>query len=141
MLSIYQFGPCLLSTHFKAVVGQHVIVVVAYVPTDVFDASVKDAFHAFLLGYLKVVHHVNKVVVLGDFNVELGRNWESSFSAVGWHHLHHGEAPSDNGECLLDLVAFFGLHMVNTFFPQRHGHLVPSSHPALVCQGLHYVLP
>jgi hypothetical protein len=55
MLSFCQFGLRLLSIHFKAVVGQHVTVVVAYVPTDMFDTSVKDIFHLLLLGYLKSV--------------------------------------------------------------------------------------
>jgi hypothetical protein len=45
---------------------------VAYAPTDVSDTFVKDAFHVFLFGYLKVVPLANKVVVLVDFNVELG---------------------------------------------------------------------
>ncbi len=51
---------------------------------------------------------------------------------VGRHHLHHSEAPSNNGECLLDLTTSFGFCVANTFFPHRPGHLVPSSHPALV---------
>jgi hypothetical protein len=57
----------LLSAHFKVVVGQHVTVVVAYAPIDVFDT-----FHLLLFSYLKVVPPTNKVVVLGDFYVELG---------------------------------------------------------------------
>jgi hypothetical protein len=47
--------------------------VVAYVPMDVSDASIKDTFHLLLFGYLKVVAPINKVVVLGDFNAKLGR--------------------------------------------------------------------
>ncbi|CAM6020000.1 unnamed protein product [Sphagnum balticum] len=77
---------------------------------DVSDTSVKDAFHLLLFGCLKVVPPVDKVVVLGDFNIELGHSWESSASsAVGSHHLHHNEVPSNNAKCLLDLVASFGL--------------------------------
>jgi hypothetical protein len=66
---------------------------------------------------------VDKVVVLGDFNIDLGRDWESSIGAVGWHHLHHDELPSDNGERLLDLVMSFGLRVANTSFPHHLGHL------------------
>jgi len=98
MFSFYQFGPRLLSTHFKAVIGQHVTMVVAYAPMDMSNASVKDAFHLLMFSCLKVVPRVDKVVVLGDFNVELGYNWESFASTVGRHHFHHGKAPSDNGE-------------------------------------------
>jgi hypothetical protein len=118
-----------------------VTVVVAYAPMNVFDASVKDAFHLFLFGCLKVVPPIDKVVLLGDFNIELGHDLESSTGVVSRHHLHHDEAHSVNGECLLNLATFFGLHVANTFFPHRPGHLFPSSHPALVRQGLHYVLP
>jgi hypothetical protein len=73
----------LLSAYFRANIGQHVTVVVAYAPTNVFDASVKNAFHLFMFGCLKVVPPANKVVVLGDFNVKLGYCWESSASVVG----------------------------------------------------------
>jgi hypothetical protein len=48
MLSFYQFGPHLLSTHFRAVASQHVMMMVAYAPTDVSNASVKDAFHLLM---------------------------------------------------------------------------------------------
>jgi hypothetical protein len=78
---------------------------------------------------LKVVPLVDKVVVLGDFNFEFGRNWESSASAVGRHHLHHDKAASDNGERFLDLAGSFGLYVANTFFPNRLGHLVTWFHP------------
>jgi hypothetical protein len=97
-----------------------VTVVVAYGSTDVFNAYVKDAFHLLLFGCLKVVPPTDKVVVLvvlGDFNVEFSCGWESSASAVGQHHLHHSEAPYDNGERLLDLATSFRLRVANAFFP------------------------
>jgi hypothetical protein len=103
------------------VTNQHVMMVaVAYAPMDVCDASV---IHLLLFGYLKVVPPIDKVVVLGDFNIELRHDWDSSVGAMGWHHVQHGEAPSHNGECLLDLAVSFGLHMANTFFPHQLGHL------------------
>lgn len=123
MFSFCQFGLRLLLARFRAVAGQHVTMVVAYVPTDVSDVFIKDAFHLLLFGCLKAVSPTDKVVVLGDFNVELGCGWESSTIVVGRHHMHHSEAPFDNGEHLLDLVAFFGLYLANTFFPHGLGHL------------------
>jgi len=124
MLSFYQFGPHLLSVRFRVVTNQHVmVVVVAYAPMDVCDASIKDAFHLLLFGCLKVVPPIDKVVVLGDFNIELRHDWDSFVGTMGMHHVHHGEAPSHNGECLLDLAMFFGLHVANTFFPHQLGHL------------------
>ncbi len=59
------------------------MVVVAYAPTDVSDTYVKDIFHLVLFGYLKAMPPTNKVVVLGDFNTEFGRGWESFVGAVG----------------------------------------------------------
>jgi hypothetical protein len=99
------------------------MVVVAYAPTDVFDASIKDTFQSLLFGCLKVMAHVDKVVVLGDFNIELGCGWESSISVAGHHQLHHGKAPLNNGECLLDLATSFRFRMAKTFFPHQLGHL------------------
>jgi hypothetical protein len=64
----------LLSTRFKVVAGQHVTMAVAYVPTNVSDASINDAFHLLMFGCLKVVPPVDKVVVLGDFNAKFGHN-------------------------------------------------------------------
>jgi hypothetical protein len=45
---------------------------VVYVPMDVSDIFVRDVFHLLLFGCLKVVPPIDKVVVLDDFNVELG---------------------------------------------------------------------
>jgi hypothetical protein len=46
MLSFCQFGPYSFSVHFRAVTSQHVmVVVVAYAPMDMCDASIKNAFH------------------------------------------------------------------------------------------------
>jgi hypothetical protein len=39
----------LLLVCFKAIAGQHVTMVVAYAPTDVSNASFKNAFHLLLL--------------------------------------------------------------------------------------------
>jgi hypothetical protein len=64
----------LLLAHFKAVIGQHVMVVVAYAPADVSNAFIKDTFLLLMFGCLKVVPLVDKVVVLGDFNAELGHS-------------------------------------------------------------------
>jgi hypothetical protein len=129
MLSFCQFGLHLLLARFRAIISQHVTVVVAYAPMDVSDASVKDAFHLLLFGCLKAVPFADKVVVLGGFNVELGRGWKSSVGAVGRRHLHHGKAPSNNEEHLLDPVASFGLHVANTFFPHWPSHLGNWFHP------------
>jgi len=98
-------------------------VVVAYSPTELADAFVKDAFHLLLFGCLKAMPLANKVVLLGDFNVELGGGWQSSNGVVGRHHLHHIDPSSHNGERLLDQATSFGLRVANTFFPHRPGHL------------------
>jgi hypothetical protein len=74
MLSFCQFGPRLLSAHFRVVVSHHMILAVAYAPIDVSYAFVKDAFHLLVFGCLKVVPLVYKVVLLGDFNVDFGCN-------------------------------------------------------------------
>ncbi len=50
------------------------MVVVAYAPADVSNAFIKDTFLLLMFGCLKVVPLVDKVVVLGDFNAELGHS-------------------------------------------------------------------
>ncbi|CAK9198619.1 unnamed protein product [Sphagnum troendelagicum] len=61
-----------------------------------------------------VVPPADKVVLLGDFNIELGGGWQSSNGVVGCHHLHHSDAYSNNRERLLDQAASFGLRVANT---------------------------
>jgi hypothetical protein len=50
-------------------------VVTTYAPTDMGEDVAKDAFYLMLFACLKEAPTSDKVVVLGDFNAELGNAW------------------------------------------------------------------
>jgi hypothetical protein len=99
--------------------------VTTYAPTDMGEDTAKDTFYLMLFACLKEALTSDKVVVLGDFNVELGNTWQEQGGVTSKFHLHRGAVkPSHNGARLLDLVAVFHLRATNTFFKHRLGHLV-----------------
>ncbi len=128
-MSFSQLRLRLLSARFQAKAGQHLTVVTAYAPTDVGEDAAKDAFYLMLFACLKGVLASDKLIVLGDFNVELGSAWQKQGAVTGKFHLHQGATePSDNGACLLDLAASFHLRAANTFFKHHHAHLATWQH-------------
>ncbi len=79
LLFFDQHSPRLISTHFQAKVGQHFIVFSTYSPTDCKDGGVEEGverqtFYNLSFARLKQVPASDKLVVLGDFNAELGNN-------------------------------------------------------------------
>lgn len=95
---------------FQAKVGQHLTMVTAYAPTNMGEDAAKDAFYLMLFACLKEAPTSDKVVVLGDFNAELGSAWQEQGDITGKFHLHWGVVePFDNGAHLLDLAIVFHL--------------------------------
>ncbi len=107
-----------------------------YFPTDYKDGGVEEeverqSFYNLLFACLKQVPASDKLVVLGDFNVELGSNWEDQGRVVGRFHVNRGALePSHNGAYLIDLAAAFNFRIANTFFKHRLGHLAIWRHEA-----------
>jgi hypothetical protein len=65
----------------------------AYSPTYCKDGGVEEevenqSFYNMLFACLKQVPASDKLVVLGDFNVELGNNWEDQGGVVGRFHVN-----------------------------------------------------
>ncbi|CAM6044969.1 unnamed protein product [Sphagnum compactum] len=97
LLSFRKLGPWLMSICFQAKVGQHLTLGTAYAPTDMGEDAAKDTFYLMLFACLKEAPTSDKVVVLGDFNAELGSAWQEQGGVTGKFHLHQGAAePSDN---------------------------------------------
>jgi hypothetical protein len=81
LLFFDQHSPRLIFVCFWAKVGQHLPVFSAYSPIDCKDGGVEEeverqSFYNLLFACLKQVLTSDKLVMLGDFNVELGSNWE-----------------------------------------------------------------
>jgi len=89
------------------------------------EDAAKDAFYLMLFACLKEAPTNNKVVVLGDFNADLGSVWQEQGGVTSKFHLHQGATkPFDNGAHLLHLVTTFHLRAPNTFFKHHLSHLV-----------------
>jgi hypothetical protein len=63
-------------------------VVTAYAPTDAREDVAKDAFYLMLFACLKGALANDKLIVLGDFNAELGNIWQEQDGVTGKFHLH-----------------------------------------------------
>jgi hypothetical protein len=118
--------------------------VIAYAPTGMGEDAAKDAFYLMLFACLKEAPTNNKVVVLGDFNADLGSVWQEQGGVTSKFHLHQGATkPFDNGAHLLHLVTTFHLrapqHLLQTPLGP-FGDMVARCHPSLVCQKLHFGL-
>jgi endonuclease/exonuclease/phosphatase family metal-dependent hydrolase len=134
LLFFSQLGPRLLFARFQAKARQHLTVVTAYAPTDAGEDVAKDAFYLMLFACLKGAPANDKLIVLGDFNAELGNAWQEQGGVSGKFHLHRGAAePSDNGARLLDLAASFHLRAANTFFKHHRVHLATWQHAGTKC--------
>jgi hypothetical protein len=84
--------------------------VIAYAPTNMGEDAAKDAFYMMLFAYLKEAPTNDKVVVLGDFNAELGSVWQEQGDVTSKFHMHWDVTePSDNDARLLDLATTFHL--------------------------------
>jgi endonuclease/exonuclease/phosphatase family metal-dependent hydrolase len=74
-----QHNPRLISARFRAKARQHLTVFSTYSPIDYKDGVIeeeveKQSFYNLLFACLKQVPASDKLVVLGDFNAELGSN-------------------------------------------------------------------
>jgi hypothetical protein len=105
-----------MSARFQAKARQHLTMVTAYAPMDMGEEVAKDTFYLMLFACLKEAPTSDKVVVLRDFNVELGSVWREQGGVTCKFHLHRGATePSNNGARLLDLATTFHLRAANTF--------------------------
>ena len=95
--------------------------VVAYSPTDVAEMGPKDAFYMQLYGTLSALPSRDLVVLMGDFNGQVGTDPTPYDGVIGPHGFGQEEV-SDNGERLLQLAAAFKLRLANTFFKHKRDH-------------------
>ncbi|KAL8599340.1 hypothetical protein ACOMHN_008058 [Nucella lapillus] len=97
----------------------------AYAPTMTYPEEEKEQFYQVL----KNIHSVprnDKLLLLGDFNVRVGKNLRAWPDVIGPHGLGRENA---NGLLLLTLCSDEGLTITNTLFeqPEIHSHLDETS--------------
>jgi exonuclease III len=114
----------LLLARFQCQSSITLSVVVAYAPTDgdsEADLDRKQQFYLKLYSVLQRVQRRDLVVVLGDFNAQIGEMDPSQQHVRGPHSVQP-QVAADNGMRLLDLAAAQRLVLVNTLFQHKKIH-------------------
>ncbi|XP_051627116.1 uncharacterized protein LOC127462510 [Manacus candei] len=105
---------------------QHLVVFSIYAPTLQVDPVEKDKFYADLRRLTQKVPADDKIIILGDFNVRVGKNFESWKGILGKHGVGNC---NDNGRLLLEFCAEQQLTITNTIFQQKDSLKTTWMHP------------
>ena len=97
----------LLTATFQHSLGQ-LQVIVAYAPTELAAADVKDSFYQYLEHTLSSLQPAQPTLILGDFSAVTGRQRDPHRTVVGPHG--HG-TPNDNTERLLNFCVGGGFRI------------------------------
>ena len=87
-----------------------------YAPTLQAETGVKEAFYHDLHNLLQKVDSKDKLVILGDFNVRVGRDLELCKGVLRRHGIGNC---NDNGRLLLEFCSEHQLVITNTLFQQK----------------------
>ena len=85
-------------------------------PTLQAETGVKEAFYRDLHDLLQQVHSNDKLLILGDFNARVGRDFELWKGVLGTHEIGNC---NDNGRLLLEFYFEHQLVITNNLFQQK----------------------
>jgi hypothetical protein len=100
-----------------------------YAPTNDYPDAVKDEFYDCLDNLMDSIPKEDYLVVLGDFNAQLGSRCNGEELILGRHCL--GSCRTDNGDRLVSFLNYNHLFAVNTAFKHKKRHLVTWHSPDL----------
>lgn len=92
-----------------------------YAPTEAAELSTKESFYDLLGNVLKTVPRGDIVIMMGDFNAQVGPDNTNVESTMGKHGLGR---LTENGEMLLDTCTTNNLVIGGTLFPHPRVHKV-----------------
>ncbi|XP_063624759.1 uncharacterized protein LOC134796499 [Cydia splendana] len=101
-------------------------VISIYAPTLDKSDDIKDQFYEELTQALSKVKSREQILLLGDFNARVGRDYEAWPNVLGRHGIGN---MNNNGQLLLSLCAQFDLSITNTFFRLPSKHKATWMHP------------
>ena len=87
-----------------------------YAPTLQAETGVKEAFYRDLHDRLQQVDSKDKLLILGDFNARVGRDFELWKGVLGRHGIGNC---NDNGRLLLEFCSEHQLVITDTLFQQK----------------------
>ncbi|XP_017668058.1 PREDICTED: uncharacterized protein LOC108496141, partial [Lepidothrix coronata] len=105
---------------------QHVVLFSLYAPTLQADPAEKDKFYTDLRCLIQKVPVDDKIIILGDFNARVGKNFEAWKGILGKHGVG---SCNDNGRLLLEFCAEQQLTITNTIFQQKNSLKTTWMHP------------
>lgn len=99
--------------------ARNVNIIQCYAPTDPDTAEAKDAFYAELAQVLNRTRMGEVVILMGDFNAQVGSLNDNDKAVMGRHGLGRR---TDNGERLVELCSQYNLVIGGTIFPHKDLH-------------------
>ena len=97
-----------------------------YAPTLQVEIGVKEAFYRDLHNLLQQVDSKDKLLILGDFNARVGRDFELWKGVLGRHGIGNC---NDNERLLLEFYSEHQLVITNTLFRQKNRFKATWRHP------------
>lgn len=101
-------------------------IISVYAPTLDKSDEIKDKFYEELTQCLDRIQTREQILLLGDFNARVGRDYEAWPKVLGRHGLGN---MNSNGQLLLSLCAQFDLAITNTMFRLRAKYKTTWMHP------------
>ena len=95
--------------------------------------GVKEAFYHDLNNLLQQVDSKDKLLILGDFNTRVGRDFELWKEVIDRHRIGNC---NDNGRLLLEFCSEHQLIITNTLFQQKDRFKASWRHPCSFCLHL-----
>ena len=108
--------------------GDTLCLVSAYAPTLGSSDETKERFYDDLSIAIKAVPHSHKLLVMGDFNARIGRDYANWPNVIGTQGVGN---ENSNGTLLLSLCAQNDLVITNTIFQQHNKYKTTWMHPGL----------
>ena len=97
-----------------------------YAPTLQADPATKEAFYSELGNLPSEVNTTDKILVMGDFNARVGRDFDVWPGGLGRHRVGNC---NDNGRLLQELYAEQGLGTTHTVYQQKARFKTTWRHP------------
>lgn len=109
-----------------------VTIVQCYAPTEVADEEEKEKFYGQLNKTLRAIKRHDIIMIMGDFNAQLGGENEGVEMVMGKHGLG---VLNDNGTRFLELCGGYDLVIGGTIFPHLECHKVSWVSPDMRTQN------
>ena len=117
---------CIISLRLQIQDNKFATVLSVYAPSLQAETGVKEAFYHDLHNLLHQVDSKDKLLIFGDFNARVGRDFELWKGVLGKHGIGNC---NDNGRLLLEFSSEHQLVITNTLFRQKDRFKATWRHP------------